>query len=296
MRLRPLILSAAVLVASAGWWLTSPHPLPRDALNGLSGDTTRGARVFHAAGCASCHTSPGAEFSDRPKLGGGQRFPSPFGTFVAPNISPDPQHGIGGWSAYDLANALLRGVSPKGSHYYPAFPYTTYVRASVQDVVDLKSFLDTLPPVARINTAHEVGFPFNIRRGLGLWKRLFLKSNWITPAETEVIKRGRVLVEALGHCGECHTPRNRLGGLRTRAWLTGAPDPSGSGKGKVPDISGSGLDWAETDIAYYLQSGFTPEFDSVGGHMAHVVENLSRLPDSDRAAIAAYLKALPETR
>lgn len=283
-----ILLILTVGVISAGLVLTMPRPLPDSATDGLTGFADEGALVFHAAGCASCHTAPEASVSDRPELAGGQRFPSDFGTFIAPNISPDPTHGIGGWSTANLANALMRGLSPEGQHYYPAFPYPAYTRMTMQDVADLKAFLDTLPAVTSPSQPHEVGFPFNIRRGLGLWKLLLLDHTWISQTTNE---RGRYLVEALAHCGECHTPRNALGGLRRAAWLTGAPDPSG--KGKVPGITPDQLDWSEDDIAYYLSSGFTPDFDSVGGHMVHVVKNMAKLPDADRTAIALYLKSLP---
>jgi mono/diheme cytochrome c family protein len=224
------------------------------------------------------------------------RFASPFGTFIAPNISPDPTHGIGGWSKTDLANAMLYGTSPTGQHYYPAFPYGSYVRMKLrgdglQDLANLHAFMQTLPASETPSQPHEVGFPFNIRRGLGLWKRVFLDDYWVAsmPLESLPLQRGRYLVEALGHCGECHTPRNPVGAPINAQWLTGAANPSG--EGRIPAINA--LDWSEKDIAYYLETGFTPDFDSAGGHMAAVVENLAKLPASDRAAIAAYLAALP---
>jgi len=192
----------------------------------------------------------------------------------------------------DLANALLEGVSPEGQHYYPAFPYTSYGRMTDGDLVSLFSYLETLPASDIPSLPHEVGFPFNIRRSLGGWKRLFANKDWIAAdTEDEQLELGRYLVEALGHCGECHTPRNGLGGAQRSAWLTGAPNPSG--KGKIPDISPHGLDWSASDIAYYLKEGFTPDFDSVGGSMAAVVENFALLGDADREAVAAYLKAFP---
>ncbi len=286
-------LLALILVGGVGIWaVTRPSPLPADALAGLNGDPGRGARVFWAGGCASCHAAPEAVGDERLKLGGGLRLSSPFGTFVAPNISPDPENGIGGWSALDLANAMQRGLSPDGRHYYPAFPYTAYANASLQDIVDLKAFLDTLPPVATPSQSHEIGFPFNIRRLIGGWKVLNADKGFVlsTPADVQ-IARGRYLAEALGHCGECHTPRGPLGGLRRDAWLAGAPLPTG--KGRTPNITPGGLDWSATDIAYYLETGFTPQFDSAGGEMASVVANMAHLPAEDRAAIAAYLKAVP---
>ncbi len=277
---------------AAFWLLTWPDRLPDDALAGLTGDVARGERVFLAGGCASCHAAPNAKDEARLVLAGGQRFPSAFGTFLAPNISPDPTHGIGTWSAMDLANAMLRGVSPEGAHYYPAFPYTSYTHVTAQDVTDLHAYLATLPATNTPSQPHEISFPFTIRRGLGLWKHLYATDDWVltgdlTPEQT----RGRYLVEGPGHCGECHTARDLFGGLQRDAWLTGAPTPDG--KGKIPGISPAQLDWSESDIAYYLETGFTPDFDAAGGHMASVILNTAQLPASDRAAIAAYLKALP---
>lgn len=293
MRLARWLLALAVLAGIAAWLVTMPRPLPDDAMAGLTGDPVRGERVFYAGGCASCHAAPGAEGAARLVLEGGQRFPSPFGTFLAPNITPHPEAGIGGWSAQDLANAMLRGISPRGAHYYPAFPYASYSHVGLQEVADLHAFLATLPVSDRPNAPHELGFPFNIRRGLGLWKRLYGRPDWVLAGDDlpAPVARGRALVEGLGHCGECHTPRDALGGMRRAAWLTGAPAPDG--KGKVPGITPAQLDWSEADIAYYLETGFTPDFDAAGGHMASVVQNTAQLPAEDRAAIAAYLKALP---
>ncbi|MCB1343684.1 MAG: cytochrome c [Pseudooceanicola sp.] len=291
--MRKLLLTLAalaVIAAAAGWLLSAPRPLGEDAMAGLTGDADRGAQVFHAAGCAACHAAPGAEGEARLVLAGGYRMESPFGTFIAPNISPSPQ-GIAGWSALDLANALTRGVSPKGAHYYPALPYGTYTRMTLQDVADLKVFMDGLPPSDTASLPHEVGFPFSIRRALGLWKLLFLDDAWVRPADTPELERGRYLVEALGHCAECHTPRNPLGALDTARWLQGAPNPSG--KGKIPAINAASLGWSAEEIAYYLESGFTPDFDSAGGEMAQVVKNTAQLTPGDRAAIAAYVKAVP---
>lgn len=289
-RLIRYVVFLAIVGIGVFWLVTRPETLPGDALDGLAADSGRGEQVFHAAGCASCHSAPGAEEEAVLVLSGGQSFPSPFGSFTAPNISSDPIHGIGGWSAMDLANAMKHGVSPDGQHYYPAFPYTSYARASLQDIVDLHAYLATLPASEIASQPHDVGFPFNIRRSLGGWKMLFADSTWVTDAPSPELERGRYLVEALGHCGECHTARNVLGGTDRSQWLAGAPDPSG--KGNIPNIRPPLFDWVQADIIYYFESGFTPDFDSVGGHMAHVVENLSKLKPEDRAAIASYLLAL----
>ena len=286
---RLVVLGLICLVA--GLYLTRPRTYGAEALAGLSADATRGEQVFWAGGCASCHADPKATGDAQLVLAGGQRLASPFGNFVVPNISPSEQ-GIAGWSTLDLANAMHYGTSPSGSHYFPAFPYGSYAKATLQDIVDLKSYLDTLPPSDRASEPHEVGFPFNIRLTLGGWKMLFYSDAFVvtgdlTPEET----RGRYLAEALGHCGECHTPRNALGGWNRTAWLAGAANPSGTGR--IPNITPAKLTWSTEELVEYFTSGFTPEFDSAGGHMAYVVENLSKLPESDRAAIAAYLKKVP---
>ena len=285
-RLRNKALAGIALAGLAAWALSAPRVIPPSEWPNPIGEAGRGAQVFNIGGCASCHMEKEAKGEARLQLGGGQAFATPFGTFYAPNISPSP-NGIDGWSTLDLANALLRGVSPEGAHYYPAFPYSSYTRLQPQDVADLKAYLDTLPAVDRANTPHDLAFPFNIRRSNGFWKLLFLSDK---PVIASNEPRGQYLVEGLGHCAECHTPRNALGGLDRSRWMAGAPSPNG--KGKVPNLTPAKLRWSEKDIAYYLETGFTPDFDAAGGHMASVVLNTGQLPAGDRAAIAAYLKAL----
>lgn len=293
----PVIGAAAVAAAAALWLASAPSRLDPSVLAAApQGDAARGAQVFRAAGCASCHAAPGATGEARLRLAGGVVLATPFGRFVAPNISPDPHDGIGGWSFADFADALMRGVAPDGTQLYPAFPYTSYARMTLADAADLYAFVMTLPPVGGRTAAHEVGFPFNLRRGLGLWKRLFLDPAPVVAIEdpSPAVARGQYLVEALGHCGECHTPRNFAGGLDTSRWLAGAPAAAGSGK--VPNITPGAAKagaWSEDEIAEFLKSGFTPDFDSAGGAMAEVILNTAELPDADRAAIAAYLKAVP---
>ncbi|MCG7521974.1 cytochrome c [Ruegeria sp. Ofav3-42] len=282
----------AVLVGLAGLVLTRPQRVDRAQLEGATPDLARGEVVFYAAGCVSCHSAPDAEGAEKLILSGGRQFETDFGTFFAPNISSDPKVGIGSWSALDLANALVHGTGPNGQHYYPAFPYTSYANMTAEDVASLHAFLASLPAAAIESKAHEVGFPFNVRRGLGGWKLLYLEPGWVVEGDlTDQQIRGRYLVEALGHCAECHTPRNGLGGLKRDLWLTGAPNPSG--KGRIPGLTADQLDWSEADIAEYLKSGFTPDYDSAGGEMVEVIENTSRLSDDERLAIAAYLKAVP---
>lgn len=287
-----LTITLTILGIAAFWFLTRPQRVEDGLFAGLTGNVERGETVFWAGGCASCHAAPGAKDEARLVLAGGYRIVSPFGTFVTPNISPSPE-GLAGWSVQDLGNALLHGTSPGGRHYYPSFPYVAYQHMSPQDIVDLKVFLDTLPPSDAADAPHELGFPFTIRRGIGLWKRVNMSPDWVLQdADTPELERGRYLVEALGHCGECHTPRDITGGLDRSQWMAGAPNPSG--KGKIPGISPDKLDWSATDIAYYLETGLTPEYDSAGGQMVSVIANMGHLTPEDRAAIVAYLKALPK--
>jgi mono/diheme cytochrome c family protein len=285
-------LGLLILGLVVAFYVTNPKTLNSDVIEGVTGNAANGEYVFWAAGCVSCHSAEKSKGADRLILSGGRKFPSPFGVFIAPNISPDHSNGIGGWSLLEFANAVQKGVSPDGAHYYPAFPYTSYVNAEIQDIADLKVFMDTLPVSNVASLPHEVGFPFNIRRSLGGWKTLFYKRSWALSGELNTAEiRGRYLVEALGHCTECHTARNLLGGLQRNAWLAGATDPTG--KFQIPNITPQKLSWSEDEIFDYFTTGFTPDFDTAGGHMADVVENLALLPETDRRAIVAYLKKLP---
>ncbi|SDY95938.1 Cytochrome c, mono-and diheme variants [Jannaschia faecimaris] len=279
----------------AGLWLTAPTRISEDVFAALTGDAIAGETVFHAAGCAACHAAPGAEGEARLILSGGQRFVTDFGTFLAPNVSPHPTAGIGAWTMQDFANATQRGVSPDGAHYYPVFPYAAYTLADPQDIADLWAYWQSLPPSDAASASHDLGFPFAIRRGLGLWKALYMP-NAFSPAiegDSEVL-RGQYLVQALGHCAECHTPRDALGGLDRDRWLAGAPNPSG--KGTIPALTPDRMTWSAQEIAAYLTDGFTPDYDSTGGSMVEVIANTAQLAETDRAAIAAYLKALPSPK
>jgi mono/diheme cytochrome c family protein len=295
-RLLAWLLAIGVAGALLLYVATMPRALPAAELAALpEGDAGRGETWFWAGGCAACHAADKAEGDDRFRLGGGQVLKSPFGDFVAPNISSHPDDGIGAWSAADFANAMLRGVGPDGRHYYPAFPYTSFVRMRPADIADLWAFMQTLPAVAGTPPGHALRFPYNLRRGLGLWKLAFLSD---APAVTidasdPLVARGQYLVEGPGHCGECHTPRNAAGATDYARWLAGAPSPEG--RGRIPNITPGGDvgGWSAGDIAYYLETGFTPEFDSVGGLMVDVQRNLAMLPSGDRDAIAAYLGAVP---
>ncbi len=248
--------------------------------------------MFLAGDCSSCHASPGQ--SDRLRLGGGIALESPYGTFRAPNISSDPVDGIGAWTLKDLANALLSGVSPDGSHYYPVFPYPSFAHLSVADVADLLAYLRTLPAVHGRAPPHHLDPLFQIRRFVGLWKLLYFRPGEIKPdpAHDEQWNRGRYLVEGASHCDECHSSRNLLGGIKEKTRFAGGVDPVGTGF--YPNITPTRIGhWSQADVAELLKSGNTPDHVRVGSSMADVVTNTAKLPQSDRDAIAVYIKSLP---
>lgn len=285
-----ILLALGLVGLGIAWALTRPQHITDADVAGLAGDAIAGEAVFHAAGCASCHAADGAEGEARLILSGGQAFPSDFGTFRAPNISTDATHGIGAWTLPQFLTALQNGISPEGQHYYPAFPYTAYRLAERQDLADLFAYMQTLPPSDAASLPHEVGFPFSIRRAVGLWNMLHLRDSYAVEVPEDAA-RGQYLAEALAHCAECHTPRNPIGGLDRARWMQGAPNPSG--RGTIPALTPDELRWSAGEIANYLADGFTPEFDSAGGHMRSVILNLAQIPEEDRLAIAAYLGALP---
>lgn len=283
---------AAVLGLAAFWIVTMPARVESAALIAHSPDLVNGRSMFYAGGCASCHAIPKQE--DRTRLGGGLPIHSPFGTFYVPNISPHPEDGIGRWSEADFVTAMWKGTAPNGAHYFPAFPYTSYRAMALNDVRDLFAYIKTLAPVAGKAPAHAVPFPFNIRRSLGGWKFLFFDDEPFqpNPAQSAQWNRGAYLVNGPGHCAECHSPRNPLGGIKAAQRLAGGPNPDG--EGWVPNITGKGLaKWSHKDLVYFLETGETPEGDSAGGAMARVIANTSQLTAQDREAMALYLKSLP---
>lgn len=287
------VLVAGCAGAIAAYWATEPRPVVD--LPAHTADAAHGEQVFWAAGCVSCHAAPGSEGDAKLALAGGLPFKTEFGTFYAPNISSDATHGIGAWSPLDLVNALKLGLSPNGSHYYPALPYTSYARMKTEDILDLAAFMKTLPAAATPSKPHDVAFPFNIRRALGAWKLLYFTGKPVidVAAAPAPVQRGAYLVEGPGHCGECHTARDPFGGLVLGKWLGGAKNPDG--EGRIPNITPGGdvKSWSADDLATYLGMGMTPDGDFAGGQMAAVVSHLGKLPKDDLAAIAAYLKYVP---
>src|SRR6266567_3156791 len=262
--LRYILLSAVLVGAVAFgvyWWLTAT-PFTRVLTEtAYAPNLSNGQIIFNAGGCSSCHAVPNQP--DRLSLGGGLAIPSPFGTFYAPNISPDPADGIGRWTEGNFVTAVTRGISPRGTHYFPAFPYTSYQRAKVSDVRDLFAYLKTLPQVSGKVRDHDVPFPFNIRRNVGIWKLLFVDGKPFVPDAARSVQwnRGAYLMNSFGHCAECHSPRNFLGGIIGAQRFAGGPNPEG--EGWVPNITQKGIgDWSEKDITYFLQTGEMPDGDT----------------------------------
>jgi mono/diheme cytochrome c family protein len=287
-----VVIIAGLIGLGAFWVLTIPAIVPASALSAYTPNLDNGKTMFFAGGCAGCHATPGQE--DKTRLGGGLGLKSPFGTFYVPNISPDPKDGIGNWTEAHFVTALWKGTSPNEQHYFPALPYTSYQRMKLEDVRDLFAYMKTLPPVAGRIRGHDLRSPFNIRRGVGLWKLLFLDGKPFEPDPRKSAQwnRGAYLVNGPGHCAECHSPRNVAGAIIESQRFAGGPNPDG--EGWIPNITQKGLaDWSEKDIAYMLETGMTPDGDSVGSSMTEVVRNCSQLSAEDHAAIAAYVKSLP---
>lgn len=296
-RLFLLVILLAILGLAVLWVITVPTTLAFEDLPDHEPDIDNGVYVFAAAGCRSCHAAPDARGDDTLVLSGGLVLSTPFGEFHVPNISPDPDHGIGDWTLAEFVTSMKHGIGRGGEHLYPAFPYSSYQHMAVEDIIDLKAYLDTLPASTNDVPPHALPFPFNIRRALGIWQLLYVNGRTFEPdpALDAELNRGAYLVEGPGHCGECHSPRNAIGGIDQARTYSGGPAPEGDGR--IPNITPdpeTGLgNWSKADIVELLSSGFTPEFDSVGGAMAAVVQNTAQLTPEDREAIAAYLKALP---
>lgn len=255
-------------------------------------DAKRGAYLAKASGCQGCHTE--AKEGAAP-YAGGRGLKTPFGTFYGPNITPHPGAGIGRWSEADFLRALRKGVRPDGAHYYPAFPYPSFTGITDGDARDLWAFFRSLPPSARASRPHELKFPFNLRFTLVAWKWLnFSPGPFAADSSRDSqINRGAYLVNALGHCGECHTPRNALGGARLERRLAGAA--IGSEGKRTPNLTPTHLkNWSDKDLQEFLLSGMTPDGDIAAEAMAEVVRNTtSQLAPADLAAMIAYLRALP---
>ena len=269
--------------------------MPLQAANEQLADIIeKGKLVFHAASCAVCHTDK--ENNGEP-LAGGYALKTDFGTFYSPNITPDIETGIGNWSDEDFIRALQQGISPQGEHYFPSFPYTAYTKMQRDDVLALKAYLFTLKPVKKANRKHELPFYMKLVPSARVWKSQYFKAGELKQetGKSDEWNRGAYLVEAMGHCSECHTPRKGLGVLDQEMAYAGVQKLTGVGS--VPNITAhkkTGIGrWSADDLVYYFETGTTLSGDSSGGKMARIIDNsLSRLPASDRKAIAVYLLSL----
>jgi len=261
------------------------------ALASAQGDAKRGEYLAKAGGCVGCHTE---ERKDAVPYAGGRALKTPFGTFYGPNITPHPQAGIGGWSEADFVRAMREGVRPDGAHLYPAFPYTSFTRIADADLRDLWAYLRSLKPDARPSREHELGLAFRFRFALAGWKWLFFSPGAFKPepGKAPPVSRGAYLVQALGHCGECHTPRNFLGGPRKERLLAGAKMPDDK---SAPNITPTRMkQYGDGDLKEILQTGSFPDGDVMGDTMAEVVKNTtSQLTAPDLDALIAYLRSLP---
>ena len=264
------------------------------AIEQPAGVIERGELVFNAASCAVCHTD---KKNNGEPLAGGHALKTDFGTFYSPNITPDKETGIGSWSDEDFIRALQQGVSPEGNHYFPSFPYTAYTKMQRDDVLALKAYLFSLKPVKKVNRKHDLPFYMTVVPSARIWKSQYFKAGEFhkLPDKSAEWNRGAYLVEAMGHCSECHTPRKGLGVLDKSKSFAGVQKLTGVGT--VPNITpdkktGIGR-WSDDDLVYYFETGTTLDGDSSGGKMAGIIDNsLSLLPESDRKAIAVYLLSL----
>lgn len=254
------------------------------------GNVQNGQYISKAAGCVGCHTE---NKSGATPFAGGRALETPFGTFYGPNITPDRQTGIGNWTEADFIRAIRRGERPDGSHYFPAFPYPSFTGMSDKDIRDLWAYFRSIPPANRTNQAHALAFPYNLRFLVGGWKMLFFKPapQVVSAPSADPVARGAYLVNVLGHCGECHTPRNFLGAPDAKALLAGATIP----EGKVPNLTPTRLKkWSDSDLKDYLTTGTAPNGDVVVEPMGEVITNTtSQLTPADLAAMVAYLRTVP---
>jgi mono/diheme cytochrome c family protein len=253
--------------------------------------------LFHAGSCGSCHkAAEGAPGAEEGLPTGSAAFPTPVGTFYPGNLTPDPETGIGRWSEIEFINAMSRGISPDAAHYFPAFPYPSFRFMPLEDLLDLRAYLASLPAVPSPRREAELPLTALARRGVGLWKRLALRDRRFEadPGRSESWNRGAYLTNGPGHCGECHTPRNWLMIADQARHLGGGPHPGG--KGSVPSLRRlveRGRYKDVSDLTLALQFGETFGYDKLSsGNMAEIQMNLARLPESDVRAIAEYLLSL----
>lgn len=282
------VLGVLVVVGlGAGVYLLRPVTGPARDLT-LVGDATRGDYLIRLGGCVACHTNTAAGTGF---LAGGVGLETPFGTFVPPNITSDPNAGIGRWTLAQFSDAMSNGMGPQG-HLYPAFPYENYTLMSDQEIVDLYAALMATEPVSTPAAESQIPFPFNIRLAMAGWQNLFFSPARFVPeaGRSDAYNRGKYLAYGPAHCVACHTPRNALGALDRGQVFAGSPGGTG---GRAPAITAAALTEDGYDIATLAQTlmdGFTPGFDVLGGSMGEVIKDgTSQWTDEDRAAVAEFL-------
>ena len=260
----------------------------------------RGRYLLYAGGCITCHTDAKTLKAKGPILGGGEALKTPFGTFYGPNITPHKDMGIGRWREADFVRAMRQGRSPSGHNYFPSFPYTSFTKITDDDLKALWAYMRTLKPVDRPSRRHDLNFPFNSRFMVRFWKWLNFRRGPTLPdkARSKQWNRGAYLVTALGHCGECHTPRGPLGGVYKSLALSGVRSfPDGIIPNITPDKATGIGQWSTSDIVFVLKLGILPDGDFVSAEMVDVVEHAtSHLSDSDLKSIAVYLKSVRPIR
>ena len=298
---RARVLTSIAVLAVAGlavaWGMSAPHPLTAAEVPAHTPDIANGKELFNAAGCLSCH-KPGPDLKnvDASLPAGGTPFKTPVGTFYPPNLTPDPETGIGKWTDAEFVNAVQRGVSPEGENLIPAFPYTSYARMKTSDVLDIKAYLDSLTPVVAPEKPAQIPAPWLLRRGVGIWKHLgFDTAQWQPdPSKPAEWNRGAYIANGPGHCNECHTPRNLFMAFDWSKQFQGGPHPGG--EGKVPslrDLIGRGKYTDASDLATAFQNGETMGYEHMSsGGMGEVQTNLSKLAEPDVQAVADYIASL----
>jgi mono/diheme cytochrome c family protein len=268
-----------------------PSPVGVPAELARADPVTRGAYVMRMADCEACHTAKGGT-----PFAGGRLFVLPFGTIYTPNITPDPETGIGKWTDAQFLKAVHQGIGPDGSRLYPAFPYASYTMMTDQDVLALKAYLFSLKPVKQANKPNSFAFPFNQRWLMGIWAAFFNSDQRFRPVPEQSAEwnRGAYLVEATGHCGECHTPRNLMQALNQRQKFAGGVAEGWNAYNITSDrISGIG-DWSNDELVAYLSTGHARGRGVASGPMGEAVElSLSKLTRADIAAIVTYLRSVP---
>ena len=260
------------------------------AFGACAQDAKRGEYLSKAAGCLGCHTE---EKKDAVAYAGGRALKTPFGTFYGPNITPHKEAGLGAWSEADFMRAMREGVRRDGANLFPAFPYPSFTKMSDADLKDLWAYLRSLPASAAPSRPHELGFFYRWRFLITIWKWFFFTPGPLVAeaAQSALLNRGAYLVQALGHCGECHTPRNFLGAPKKSRFLGGAK----LGETAVPNITPTRLKKVSDDeLKEVLKTAMTSDGDVLAESMAEVVRNTtSQLTAPDLDAMIAYLRSLP---